>query len=91
MREQDALAALVEPIVDRAVAATLARLQESDAKIGDGRLALSERQAAEAIGVPAHVLRDCRFRGELVGRKVGRTTCYAVEELRRFLSEGGAE
>jgi hypothetical protein len=69
--------------------ATFARelLAEIDADAERGRLAFTEKQAAEAIGVPSWKLRDCRLRGELRGRLVGRTMVYSRDELQRFLQE----
>jgi hypothetical protein len=52
-----------------------------------GRLAYTEKQAAEAIGVPSWKLRDCRLRGELRGRLVGKSMVYGRKEIERWLSE----
>ena len=46
-----------------------------------GRLALTEPEAAQAIGVPRHVLRDARLTGELLGRRVGRRVVYTRSDL----------
>ena len=50
-----------------------------------GRVSLEEREAAEAVGVPYHVLRDARLRLRLPHSKVGRTVVYTAEQLRRGL------
>lgn len=43
-------------------------------------------EAAAAIGVRPHVLRDARLRGQIQGRKVGKKTVYARDELLKFLA-----
>ncbi len=50
-----------------------------------GRLALTEPEAAAAMGVPRHVLRDARLSGELVGRRVGRRVVYTRCDLIAFV------
>jgi hypothetical protein len=73
------------PIV-RAVVAEVTRQQaESDAKLGDGRIGYTEAEAAAALGLPAHRLRDCRLRGEITARRIGKSYVYSRDALRRFL------
>lgn len=56
------------------------------------RLAYPEARAAELLGVPPHVLRDARLRGQIQGSKVGRGVVYGRAELLRFLdSRRGAD
>jgi hypothetical protein len=55
----------------------------------DDRLAAPEPEAARIIGINSHQLRDCRRRGEIKGRKIGKTWVYSREALARFLAEGG--
>lgn len=50
-----------------------------------GRLALTEPEAAQALGVPRHVLRDARLAGELHGRRVGRRVVYTRSDLIIYL------
>ncbi len=50
-----------------------------------GRLALTEPEAAAAMGVPRHVLRDARLSGELHGRRVGRRVVYTRSDLIAYL------
>jgi hypothetical protein len=50
-----------------------------------GRLALTEPEAAQAIGVPRHVLRDARLAGELRGRRVGKRVIYTRQDLLEYL------
>ncbi len=49
-----------------------------------GRVAYTEAEAAELLGVPAHVLRDARLRGEITGKRLGKKVIYAADELRAF-------
>lgn len=50
-----------------------------------GRLALTEPEAAQTLGVPRHVLRDARLVGELHGRRVGRCVVYTRSDLVTYL------
>jgi hypothetical protein len=50
-----------------------------------GRLALTEPEAAQALGVPRHVLRDARLAGQLRGRRVGKRIVYTREDLVEYL------
>jgi len=50
-----------------------------------GRLALSEAEASMSLGVPRHVLRDARRRGEVSARKVGKSYRYTREGLLDYL------
>ncbi len=75
----------LQPIIVATVAATLDQLQADRQKL-DGRLAYSEPEAAALLGLRPHVLRDCRLRGELDGRRVGKRILYPRDELLRFLA-----
>jgi len=81
------LAPFVQPLVSEAVSETLAQIANDEARLGDGRLWLSEAEAAGLLGLPAHRLRDCRRRGEISGCKVGKAIGYEREELLRFLRD----
>lgn len=50
-----------------------------------GRVALTEAEAAAAIGVGRHVLRDLRQAGLVQCTKVGKRHVYRREDLVRFL------
>jgi hypothetical protein len=72
-------------VITAAVRATLHEIQAEDAKFGN-QLGYTEPQAAALLGVAAHVLRDCRLRGEISARKVGCRYVYSRDSLLRFLS-----
>ena len=74
----------LRPLVKLAVAEVMDRLEEERAKL-DGRLAFTEAEAAERLGVKPHVLRDCRRRGELRGAKVGSKIVYTRADLLEFV------
>jgi hypothetical protein len=76
------------PLVEQVVQATLQRLDADRARF-NGRLAYSEPEAAAALGVAPHVLRDARLRGLIRAVRLGKSYRYAADELRRFLREGG--
>jgi hypothetical protein len=67
------------------VAVVVQEMLTTAAAIKPDRIGYSEREAAELIGLPRHVLRDCRLRGEIHARKVGKQFIYAADELRRWL------
>lgn len=50
-----------------------------------GRIALTEAEAAAAVGRPQHVLRDARLRGELTGSKGGKAWLYTRQGLLEWL------
>jgi hypothetical protein len=72
------------PLIERVARTIMQQLEEQRAAAGD-HLAFGEEQAASLIGVPRHVLRDCRRRGEIKGTKVGKRIVYCREELLIFL------
>ncbi len=74
------------PLVEATVTETLAQIEGDDARLGD-RLWYPESEAAGLLGLPAHRLRDCRRRGEIVGSKIGKTIGYERGELLRFLRD----
>ncbi|MHC4404859.1 MAG: helix-turn-helix domain-containing protein [Planctomycetota bacterium] len=75
--------ALVDALAER-LADVLERREEASARV-NGRLAYSEAEAAALLGVERHVLRDCRRRGEITARLVGKGYRYAHDELVAFL------
>ncbi len=76
--------AALRPLVQLAVAEALDRLEDERAKL-NGRLALTEPEAAALLGVKPYVLRDCRRRGEIEGAKVGSKIVYTRADLLTFL------
>jgi hypothetical protein len=52
----------------------------------DNRLAYTESEAAQMLGVADHVLRDVRLRGEIRGKKVGKRWMYPKDTLIQFLA-----
>lgn len=81
----------IRPIVAAAVEELLSRRQAAEVALDLERLAYPEAEAAAAMGVPQYVLRDCRLRGELQGRRVGKRVLYSRDELLRFLAARPAE
>ena len=75
----------LRPLVEAVVSEVLQRLEADRAKIPDGRLAYTEPEAAERLGVRPHQLRDCRRRGEIVGSRIGKRVVYRRDELLDFL------
>ena len=73
----------------KAVADELERRQLDGSSLPSGRIGFPEAEAAESIGVPRHVLRDCRLRGEIAARKVGRSYVYSRDALIDFLNAEG--
>lgn len=47
----------------------------------EGRIALTEDEAAKACGVAGHVLRDLRLTGQIKARKLGRRVVYTQADL----------
>jgi hypothetical protein len=52
----------------------------------EGRIALTEAEAAEACGVRRHVLRDLRLAGKITGRRLGKRIVYTRQDLLNALS-----
>jgi hypothetical protein len=49
------------------------------------RLGYPEAEAAAAMGIPRHRLRDARLRNEVSARKVGKGYVYSTVALLRYL------
>lgn len=79
-----AIREFLRPIVSDIVRETLQAIQQDEARLGD-QLGFPQADAAALLGVEPNVLRDCRLRGELKGRKVGKRIVYSRSELIRFL------
>ena len=73
----------LRPLVDAVVSEVIARVERAEFS---GKLAFQEAEAAAALDLPKHQLRDRRRRGELTGSKVGKQVVYAIEELRAFIT-----
>lgn len=52
-----------------------------------GRIALTEEEAARACGVNRHVLRDLRLAGKLNAKKLGRKVVYCRDDILRVIRE----
>lgn len=78
------------PLIREVVRAVIDELQaERDASGGQSeRIGLTEREAAQALGLPYHVLRDARLQGRLpIGpTRLGRKLVYSRESLRQLLN-----
>lgn len=79
----------LRPVIDAAVEATLAKINETGQRVGD-QLAYSEANAAALLGIGRHQLRDARYRQEIAAVKVGKSWLYTRESLLRFLAGGAA-
>lgn len=75
----------LKPLIRAAVEEVLDRLHTDEKRLAD-RLGYTEPEAAALIGVEPHVLRDCRLRGEIAGRLVGKRIVYSRQALLRFLA-----
>lgn len=49
------------------------------------RLGCNEDEASKLLGVPGHVLRDARRRGEIRARKIGKRWIYSFDSLVAYL------
>lgn len=56
-----------------------------------GRITLTEAEAAMAMGVPRHVLRDFRLAGRVSATRVGRKIVYTRAQLLAGLEAAGGE
>ncbi len=64
---------------------TLDRLAGERNAMSD-RMAFNEPEAAQLIGVPRHVLRDARRRGEITASRVGKRCVYKRGNLEKYLA-----
>jgi hypothetical protein len=75
----------LRPLIEQVVEATVARLEEARATVGD-RLAYSEPEAARLLGLAPHQLRDERLRGRIKASAiVGRRIRYMRGDLMDYL------
>lgn len=72
-------------LIERVVRHVLAEVEKERDAFGD-KLVLSEAEAASALGVRQHVLRDERARGRIhCSRIVGRRIRYRPKDLAEYL------
>jgi hypothetical protein len=76
----------LRPLIETVVAATVARLEDDRAKL-NGRLAYSEAEAAELLGLEERQLAYERRRGRIQASTiVGRRVRYTKEHLLAYLA-----
>ena len=74
----------LRPLVEQIVDEVSKRKSAVDHKLDVTRLAFPEGEAASALGIAPHVLRDARLRGELKAKKLGRRWLYSRQALADF-------
>ncbi len=81
----------LRPVIEAAVAETLARLRDDEAHVGD-RMAFDEPTAARLLSLEPHQLRDERLRGRITASTiVGRRIRYQREDLLAYLGRNRTE
>lgn len=73
-----------EPIIQRTVERTLEGLDLSQLNAAPQKRYLTEREAAELLGVEPHVLRDARKRGEINFHRFGRSVRYTYDQVEDY-------
>ena len=76
----------LRPLVQTVLAEVLSKLPQRAPE----RLSFSAREAAEVLGLTTNQVREARRRGELRGKRLGRTIVYERAELLRFLANAEA-
>jgi len=71
----------LRPLIEAVVAECLAQLP-----VADDRIAYSEPEAAQMLGVKSTTLRDERLRGRVEASKVGRKVRYTRAQLLAYLA-----
>lgn len=78
------------PLIREVVRAVIDELQSQRGAVEgqSERIGLTEREAAQALGLPYHVLRDARRQGRLPvqPQQIGRKLVYGRESLRQLLN-----
>jgi hypothetical protein len=82
----DFSAADLHPIVVEVVHEVLRQHLDHEHQLQANRIGYTEGEAAALLGVQQYVLRDCRLRGEISARKVGKRFVYSRQELLKFLA-----
>src|SRR5712692_3845790 len=72
---------MFRPLIEQAVEAAMARLEQARATLGD-RLCYSEPEAAAMLGLQTHQLRDERLRGRI---KASSIVCRRIRYTRQDL------
>lgn len=80
-------ATTLAPLIRQIVGEVLAQSNGDEAKANQGKLAYSEQEAGRLVGVPAHVIRDSRLRGELKASLVGKRIRILHADLLVFLEK----
>lgn len=75
----------LRPLIAEVVRAVLAEVALPATTRDQKRLAWSEKEAADLLGVARHVLRDARLRDEIRSTKVGGRIHYTREHLDEYL------
>ena len=57
----------------------------------DSRLAFTEAEAANLLGIAKHVLRDCRLKGQIQPGKAGRNWLYSKKMLLSYVERNREE
>ena len=79
------------PIIAATVDATLQRIRDNEARMGD-KLAFDEPEAARLLSLESHQLRDERLRGRITASViVGRRIRYRREDLLEYLGRHRTE
>lgn len=71
-----------KPLVAEVVRTVLAELKRAN---GSSRLAYTEPEAANLLGLPRHSLRDLRLAGKVRASRLGKRIIYERCELERLL------
>lgn len=78
----------LQPMVQSIVAEVLREL-EKHRQVHDGRLAYSEAEAADLLGLNQWQLRDLRLAGKIAhARIVGNRIRYTLDDLKAYLRQG---
>lgn len=75
--EPSDLAAIADAVIDR-----LEQRDRDESRLGQtGRLGFTEEESARLLGLPKHVLRDARLRGEICAKRIGKRYVYSRATL----------
>ena len=78
---QTGISVTLDDVVIRHVMERVIRELATNLDWPKGRIALNEHEAAEALGVPRHVLRDFRLSGRVQSTRIGRKVLYTRSQL----------
>jgi hypothetical protein len=74
----------LRPLIAQIVVVILEQLDADRAKLSD-RIGFTEPEAAAALGIQRHALRDARLRGEVQASRVGSRIVYRRDQLLALL------